>query len=150
MYFPELSPYSYFQHETRENLVNVGWLDAEEPFALGDTSDLFKSNLWAVCKISVAQARGFHMCNICTEAQSPGPKMMTFNGEQLSLGFAEIRVIGLDKCIYAAPDLIFHYVVDHHYLPPEQFVVAVESLVFDQKNYMAQLEDKGFEYRLKT
>lgn len=42
------------------------------------------------------------------------------------LGSAEIDVVG-DQQVLAAPDLIVHYVVDHSYQPPEQFVRAVEE-----------------------
>ena len=44
--------------------------------------------------------------------------------EELRLGSAEIRVFGREEGTYAAPDLIYHYVVDHHYLPPEEFIKA--------------------------
>jgi hypothetical protein len=40
--------------------------------------------------------------------------------EQLTIGSAEIRVFG--QRIYAAPTLIYHYVLEHHYQPPNDFV----------------------------
>jgi len=43
----------------------------------------------------------------------------------LKLGSAEIRVVGQDGTVYAAPDLIYHYVVVHDYRPPEEFIQAV-------------------------
>jgi hypothetical protein len=43
----------------------------------------------------------------------------------LSLGSAEIRVPGSGGRIYAAPDLIYHYVEAHGYRPPDEFVEAV-------------------------
>lgn len=42
------------------------------------------------------------------------------------LGSAEIRVIDVDnKTIYASPDLILHYIINHNYLPPDNFIRAV-------------------------
>ncbi len=43
------------------------------------------------------------------------------------LGSAEIWVIANDGKIFACPDLILHYIVDHNYLPPEEFIEAVEN-----------------------
>jgi hypothetical protein len=40
------------------------------------------------------------------------------------LGNGELRVIGTDA-IYAAPTLVYHYAVNHSYLPPDEFVQAV-------------------------
>jgi hypothetical protein len=39
-------------------------------------------------------------------------------------GSAEIRVVGVGR-VYAAPDLIGHYVEAHGYCPPEEFIAAV-------------------------
>lgn len=47
------------------------------------------------------------------------------HGVKRGLGSAEIRVTGEHGEIYAAPDLIYHYVADHHYKAPDAFVCAV-------------------------
>jgi hypothetical protein len=44
---------------------------------------------------------------------------------RLYLGSAEIRVFGPRGKIYAAPNLLFHYVTAHHYKPPNEFVQAL-------------------------
>lgn len=41
------------------------------------------------------------------------------------LGLAEIRVAAVQGQLYAAPNLIYHYVVIHNYSPPVEFVRAV-------------------------
>jgi hypothetical protein len=41
------------------------------------------------------------------------------------LGSAEIRVPGKDGKVYAAPNLIYHYIKDCGYLPPQEFIDAV-------------------------
>lgn len=43
------------------------------------------------------------------------------------LGHAEIRVFGDAGEVYAAPDMLFHYVACHGYLPPAEFVRALMS-----------------------
>jgi len=45
--------------------------------------------------------------------------------DKLFLGMAEIRVFAKSGKIYAAPNLIYHYVKDHSYAPPDPFVEAV-------------------------
>jgi len=47
------------------------------------------------------------------------------HGEQLRIGTAEIRVFGENGAIYAAPTLIYHYVLKHQYKPPGEFVRAL-------------------------
>jgi hypothetical protein len=36
-----------------------------------------------------------------------------------------VRAIGADATAYAAPTLIHHYVVEHGYQPPEEFIAAI-------------------------
>ena len=46
---------------------------------------------------------------------------------QLVLGCGEIRVFGKQETIYAAPDMIFHFVKVHHYCPPAEFIEALDQ-----------------------
>lgn len=46
------------------------------------------------------------------------------HGQERLIGSAEIRVFGADV-VYAAPTLIYHYVIVHHYKPPSAFVRAL-------------------------
>jgi len=48
-------------------------------------------------------------------------------GDRMELGFAEIRVFGDRGKIYAAPNMIYHYVTSHHYKPPSEFVQALKN-----------------------
>jgi len=44
----------------------------------------------------------------------------------IRLGFAEIRVLSEDgKTSYAAPNIIYHYILEHEYKPPTKFIEAV-------------------------
>lgn len=49
----------------------------------------------------------------------------TRHGRSIGVGNGEIRVAGAGGQVYAAPTLIYHYVADHHYKPPAEFVRAV-------------------------
>ena len=46
----------------------------------------------------------------------------------MGLGSAEIRVKGINGKIYAAPNLIYHYIKDCGYLPPREFLDALEFM----------------------
>ncbi len=124
-YYPDLTPYDYSHRDTAPGIVNVGWLDKAHDYTRGIASEFFIRKLWAFCRSFVNPMRGFHSCELCT-AIRPGELLEACHyGESLKLGFAEIRVIGKDNRIYAAPNMIYHYVVEHNYSPPDEFIQAV-------------------------
>jgi len=147
-YFEDLSPYSYSHSGVRPDTLNIGWLDKQKPFPTGGIAEsgfagivswirrkpspkvgvpkAFLEKLWPYCKLRVVQMRGFHVCEFCDLPNNPFPTYQ-FQDEEIKLGSAEIRIFGDDGKIFASPNLIFHYVRDHHYLPPESFIQAVLS-----------------------
>ena len=66
----------------------------------------------------VKQTRGIAVCPFCEGQELERPR-----------GSAEIRVIG-EARKYAAPELVYHYVVVHDYQPPTEFITAVLSSRF--------------------
>jgi hypothetical protein len=128
-YYPDLSPYEYWlDHQPRApadpNVLNIGWLGKRHPYPREAPSDAFLERLWAFCRVRVHQTRGFHSCEL-KPCPPPHGLRVQRNGEELHLGSAEIRVFGRGEIVYAAPNLIYHYVAAHHYRPPEDFVQAV-------------------------
>lgn len=125
-YFEDLTPYSYNGNEV---LLNVGWLSLTEAFDTGETSIEFREKLFRYCldENIVKVMRGFHECEFCGLSFSEWDKNHPDYGNNarwMSIGNGEIRVIG-NGVIYAAPALIYHYVVKHHYIPPQKFIEAV-------------------------
>jgi hypothetical protein len=53
---------------------------------------------------------------------------MTIDGKEISLGSAEMRLRGKENIIFAAPDLVCHYMAAHEYRPPDEFVAALAAL----------------------
>jgi len=123
-HFDDLTGYSYFQDGANAGTLNVGWLSGDCDFPQGSVTDRFLDRLWLYCLNRVSQTRGFHPCELCSNPPR-GPLVYERNSQSLKLGTAEIRVFGTDGRVYAAPDLIMHYICDHQYLPPEEFVEAV-------------------------
>jgi hypothetical protein len=110
MYFPDLSPFRY-HGGAYDGILNVGWLDDEHPFAIGEHSKEFIEALRLLSAKPVRLTRGFHVCPFCSDPRARGS--------------AEIEVSGENGRRYAAPTLIVHYIEDHKYLPPSEFISAV-------------------------
>lgn len=126
-YYPDLTSYCYISHLIRPSTLNVGWIEGN-CFEKGTLSDDVLDKLWRFCQCSIGQTRGFHVCNLpgCEQRTwSAGPHKSSRGEATVLLGSAEIRVFGKNGYIYAAPDMIYHYVIDHLYMPPEEFIEAL-------------------------
>jgi hypothetical protein len=140
--FADLSPYTYIRVSSTEK--NVGWLGESSMFDTMERDELLLEMLWRHCKISVAQTRGIHECELCRLSRS---YIAERNGERLLLGSAEIRVISLAGSVYAAPNLIYHYVQAHQYRPPMEFIDAVlKGLTPGSKGYFDRLSEFGWSW----
>lgn len=128
-YFADGSAYSYMDTGEAGPLVNVGWLAAGHPYPTGTVPDDLVMVLARLCRKGVHRTRGLHRCEFCVAA-GPGRKPPTsFHDEdgEFLVGGAEIRIAGPSGVTYAAPDMIIHYVTDHGYKPPEEFLDALRS-----------------------
>jgi hypothetical protein len=131
-FFADLTPYTYWStvndvvgedaYAASGRVLNVGWLSAGEPFPTGEPPPGLVDNLLRRATCPVHVTRGVHLCELCDEPIRGAP--LPLDGELVHAGNAEIQVTGADATIYAAPTLIAHYVAEHRYLPPEQFIDA--------------------------
>lgn len=128
-YFEDLSPYAYLPDSapsTTTTVLNVGWLDGEHSFAVGEPPEEFADKLGVLCaEHATEQTRGFHWCDLCLGSGEEPQETHPVKGTALTLGSAEVRVLTPEGQCLAAPDLVYHYVVKHSYLPPEPFIEAV-------------------------
>jgi hypothetical protein len=131
-YFEDLTPYEYFENSIgidKKPVLNVGWLTNTQKFETGAVPEEFKAKLFYHCldRFLVNLTFGWHVCEICGV---PDEKWLEsyFKSEQgekyMNEGNGEIRVIG-KSAVYACPALIYHYVVEHQYKPPDEFVEAI-------------------------
>jgi hypothetical protein len=129
MYFRDLSMYVYGGTPPQPHVLNVGWLSRDHPFPRGTPPASLPARLAELVKSPVNLYRGLHLCEFCPEPPtmlSPGGiKMM--NPPAGTAGNGEIRVASSDGNIYVAPVLIYHYVTAHGYVPPREFVDAVDA-----------------------
>ncbi|GLX23433.1 MULTISPECIES: hypothetical protein [Streptomyces] len=99
--------------------LNVGWLEAGEPYPVGTVSGAFVDKLKAVQAVQwMNVCLGTHECDLCPEAVAPE-------------GNGEIRIPGGAGVAYAAPFLITHYITAHGYRPPQVFIDAVLAVDVD-------------------
>ena len=100
----------------------VGWLQRNRPYDRGPVPDGFLEQLLAFCfeQNTVCARAGARRCPLCGESVKP----ISRDEGTAHFGQAEIRVLG-EVDIFAAPNLIYHYVAEHGYRPPDLFVDAV-------------------------
>jgi hypothetical protein len=144
-HFKDLTKYAYHESEFyRPITLNVGWLERHQKFEEQSPADDVLDLLWSFCKVSVARMRGIHECDLdsCEDTY-----IATRGGERLILGSAEIRVFGENGVVYAAPTLIYHYVLAHRYKPPDQFLLALSrGPKPPSESYFDKLKQHGLDW----
>ncbi|MCM1089239.1 MAG: hypothetical protein NC413_00180 [Muribaculum sp.] len=144
MYFEDLTTYAY--HNEPEDSLNIGWLERGHSFHKGSVPEEFMNKLWKYLRYPVRIFRGSHICDLCEGAPiathedivkaikkgiwpSPWLKQDTniieYKGQKRRVGYYELRVWGKNGKVYAAPSLIVHYILQHDYQPPQEFIDAV-------------------------
>jgi len=143
-YIKDLSKYDYLYDCNTTNTKNIGWLDNVHGFSTGTVSDEVIKKLERISKISVNRTRGLHSCEICG---SKNIVIHHIDGEPFLVGDAEIRVFSAAGNIYAAPNMLLHYIINHNYMPPEEFLDAIISgpIPPDEK-YFAKLTEFDLEW----
>ena len=112
MWYEDLTECDYFGEEYSKILTAVSWLENKKSFTTGSIP---KDVYFKLCEMSknpwmFSMFLGMHECDICQ-----------FEGK---MGSRNIFIPHNGK-IYACPELITHYINDHFYLPPEEFIEAV-------------------------
>lgn len=108
----------------------VGWLADEVP-SLGNTQEECIDRLIGACEgeqIVHDSLLGRHACLICFYkgelCPGDGP-LIEWHGRTLQLYGHGHYLVRKQNVIYMAPELLLHYILDHDYQPPEEFVEAV-------------------------
>ena len=103
-------------------LLAVGWLEHPHRYAQGDVP----ANLVARLEQFVHAAseafahehfRGLHCCSLCSTERAAAP---------LELSYINLLIPG-SGVVYASPAGILHYMAEHSYLPPSDFIAAVNA-----------------------
>ena len=128
-YYEDLSIYEYFRESIPDGVraLNVGWLEEGKAYVKGSPPGPFLPALGVLVRDAPRmKMRGWHRCQLPHEkGEQQYPHVVEISGSRVSLGGAEIRVVAESGDWLVAPDLVYHYVTDHFYLPPEPFIEAV-------------------------
>ncbi len=117
-YFEDLSINTYTS-AAESGRLSVGWLAEGKPFHTGRTSEAFRSALDDLCRNHAKSfCFGYHVCEFC-------PDGSVEDSYFTSMGNGEIEIRSANGTWYVAPCLIIHYVAEHDYCPPSEFIEAV-------------------------
>jgi hypothetical protein len=125
-YFEDLSPYTY--SAVAKPMLNVGWLSSTHPFPRGAVPLAFAHELALLTRSEPSNlTRGFHVCEFCRAPTDILEKTPEYEEvwEMFRSGNGEVHIQGENGQRYAAPSLVVHYVSEHQYQPPSQFIEAV-------------------------
>ena len=126
-YYPDLGETTMIS--SGSHVRAIGWLDDVHDFQTGKSSPEFVHKLSKITENYVASESalgwtfdsffGYHTCELCGKFEHGG-----------NCG------VPAGQVLYVAPAMISHYVEEHEYLPPQQFIDAVlESPIPGQKDY---------------
>lgn len=130
MYYPDLTPYEYEISGTLEDVLNIGWLSKEHSFQTGVVEDSIIEKLKnMIVKYRITnQMRGTHECDLCSHKDPYTDTYLWFgDGKRRLLGSAELWIPSSTGIVYAAPDMIYHYITEHYYYPPNEFLMALKE-----------------------
>jgi hypothetical protein len=113
-WFPDLGKKSLIW--SGDHVRAIGWLHPAHPYTTGTVRDMFLVKLTAFAKLSGESTEalgwpvsaGFHTCEFCGHARG-----------HRNFG------VPAGKLLYVVPELIVHYIGQHAYAPPAEFIEAV-------------------------
>lgn len=125
MHIVDLEHYNYDLPKPLPTVLAIGWLERGKEYVHGKCPADFVEKLQRiVLQMPVNQMRGTHRCDFCKKDDI----LLTVETKSRLLGSAEIWIPRTDgQIIFAAPNLIFHYIAEHGYLPPSCFIESVNE-----------------------
>ncbi|HBL47525.1 hypothetical protein [Gimesia sp.] len=114
-YYPDLTPCDYFGFDHQGHLLAVGWLDGTQEYSSGSVTEEDYRHLSMLIETAFQpfHSMGAHQCNLCQFDGVSGNK----------------NIFIPDKGdILVAPELILHYINQHHYLHPKRFITAMRRI----------------------
>lgn len=136
-YYPDLSLYTYYlrpQNPTAieqayPDALNIGWLDRDYPFprSIGLPEEALLKRLLAHTVLYVLRMRGIHICHFCPHNGRFVHNILVYEGREIIMDNGEILVVGADGAAFRAPTMLYHYITEHQYQPPDVFWEALRT-----------------------
>jgi hypothetical protein len=142
-----------FSSDQDISVLNVGWLSSSVSYTTGNIYDDFIKKLRRLVvnsesspfKPIVWRSRGQDSCPLCLLRDF----VLEDNENTEILGSSEFFIPCYSKknSYFISPSLIYHFIADHNYLPPEQFINSVmainENCQFDGENIYMSAQGLG-------
>jgi hypothetical protein len=154
MYIPDLTDITnnipfrlgYWNLPDAALIYAVGWIDkplfGKASFTQGQTPNNAIDALWRghSC-IFYDGTMGWHDCTMCMKVVNKHGKTVTYKGKSLELRGYGHYLVKKANAIYMCPELVLHYIIDHKYLPPPQFLEALHKGAILQSAPYAEFND---------
>ncbi len=138
-YYEDLSRYSYSPEDYE--MLNIGFLDCKHSFKRAPVPIEIICRIIKLIESPYIQHRGFHTCEICEPSNEVASNQDYLSAWQRSRsGSSIIKVHGLTGLDYASPSLIVHYITEHQYCPPIEFLESVVGK--DMNTYIEEINSK--------
>ncbi len=125
-YYPDGAEIPASAEPPRErSRLAFGWLDAEHGFTPGDCSAEVRGLLTEAARNPVSRTRSWYQCPFCPNPGLKPTVHVAADGSELLLGNATIEVEPQQGRTWRAPSLVLHYIAEHHYAPPADFISDV-------------------------
>ena len=140
MYFKDHTYYNYYVNKPLEMIINIGWLSYEHFYEMGETEPEFIEKLTEIIindyfyDYKFNRIRCNSSCKLCKESiLQPYVDKKRNALMDMPLGFCELLIPSqVNNQYYASPGLILHYIRDHYYKPPQEYIDSVMALDLTQ------------------
>lgn len=101
----------------------VGWIDGKI-FSSGEVDEVHVALLiHGLDRVFRDGYRGVHSCALCKQSDAT----LKWRNRKVEVKATGHYLLRLDKVVYVAPTFLLHYILDHQYRPPEEFLIALEN-----------------------
>ena len=123
-WIPDLSSYAFIIHAPFVRAI--GWLGRGQPFPTGAVPADFVARLTEIARradsselaYGFGRFMGYHTCDICPSQPRDNESAIRHSGlRNLAVPFGPL--------LFVCPELVDHYVREHGYRPPPEFITAV-------------------------
>lgn len=145
MHIADFEPFPHLTYKSPiKQVLSIGWLDNNQ--SVHNPNEIncnFLDRLWSFCISSPLYMHQTYICKLCSgslvrsqryilnnrqsifQITKPSRQNMIDTGKTILLGTNVFAVFSDDNIAYISPNLIYHYIMEHNYKPPEEFIQAV-------------------------
>ncbi len=155
MWFEDLTEYDFFGRKDSKKFFGedytiiptaVGWLENGKPYTTGEIPEELCGKLseFINTRAITHVFLGIHECDLC-DVELSANQLNIINGFGSKTTF-----IAYKDRLYIFPDLIIHYINDHSYLPPAEFIEgALDSIPQETIEYFKRIRQNRIPYKNK-